>query len=464
MKRSEVALGLMRIPVDALAVTAALLLSYRLREAQMDLIPYYQFLDPATSLPPMDFYLRAFVFPSIGIFAVVAAVLGLYALRSTRGAWSEVGGVIIASLLWLVAVMGWFFFVQKQLFYSRILLFHAIFFITLFSAAGRLSLVLFQRALLACGIGSRLVVTVGKQFIAPEAKETLQRDVRYRYLGHLPDLGSLRRNSRTSFLDLVIQTDPHPAGDETIALIDFCRSRHIRYAFLPPVFADVPHQLRIERLGMVPMLCFQPTPLDGWGRIAKRLFDFIVSIVLLIILSPILLLLALGVLIDSGWPVLYISRRVGEHARRRIAVLKFRSMICDADARKEELKALSHRNDGPLFKVRNDPRVTRFGKFLRRWSLDELPQLLNVLVGEMSLVGPRPHLMEEVDQYSPFERRVFAVKPGITGLAQVTGRSNLKFGDEVKSDLQYVEEWSMFLDLWILWRTIFAVLKRDGAD
>jgi lipopolysaccharide/colanic/teichoic acid biosynthesis glycosyltransferase len=125
---------------------------------------------------------------------------------------------------------------------------------------------------------------------------------------------------------------------------------------------------------------------------------------------------------------------------------------------------MSHRNDGPLFKVRNDPRVTPFGHFLRHWSLDELPQLINVLVGEMSLVGPRPHLPEEVDQYSPYERRVFAVKPGITGLAQVTGRSNLKFEEEVKLDLQYVEEWSLFLDLWILWRTVFTVLKRDGAD
>ncbi|MDD5623468.1 MAG: sugar transferase, partial [Candidatus Peribacteraceae bacterium] len=180
--------------------------------------------------------------------------------------------------------------------------------------------------------------------------------------------------------------------------------------------------------------------------------------------SPLLLLFALGVFIDGGWPVLYVSGRVGERGRGRISMLKFRSMVCDADMRKEEVRILSHRNDGPLFKVHHDPRVTRFGRFLRRWSLDELPQFLNVLIGQMSLVGPRPHLPEEVDQYSHYQRRVFAVKPGVTGLAQVTGRSNLKFEEEVKLDLQYIEEWSVFLDLWILWRTIFAVLKKEGAD
>ena len=464
MKRSEVSFGLLRIPVDALAVMAALLLAYRLREAQMDLIPGLQLLDPATTLPVLKIFLDSFVNPSIWIFLIIAALLGLYRLRSTRSAWSEVGSVIVAALLWLVVIMAWFFFVQKQLFYSRVLLFHSVFFIAVFSMLGRMSLVLLQRSFLRMGIGTRTVVSVGRSPIAGIAERTLKRDTRYRYVGHVTDLSALRRIPHFSALDLVIQTDPNPGSEETAELIDFCRSHHIGYAFLPPVFSDVPHQLRIERLGMLPMMRFQPTPLDGWGRVFKRLADLIASALLLVVLSPVFLLLSLCILLDSGWPVFYVSRRVGEHGRRRIATLKFRSMCCDADARKAELLPLSHRSDGPLFKVHGDPRVTRFGHFLRRWSLDELPQLLNVLVGQMSLVGPRPHLPEEVDRYSPFQRRVFAVRPGITGLAQISGRSGLKFEEEVALDLKYVEEWSPLLDLWVLWRTVFTVMKREGAD
>jgi exopolysaccharide biosynthesis polyprenyl glycosylphosphotransferase len=360
--------------------------------------------------------------------------------------------------------MAWYFFVQKQLFYSRILLFHAVFFITTFSVFGRAALILLQRSLLIFGIGSRLTVSVGQHTIATGAKNTLEEDPHYRYIGHLSDLHALRRLSHMPHLDLVIQTDPDPGSEETITLIEFCRSHHIDYAFLPPVFADVPHQLRIERLGLLPMMRFQPTPLDGWGRVAKRIFDLIVSTLLLVLLFPLFVFFSLFVLFTSGWPVLYVSRRVGERGQGRIAVLKFRSMVYDADGQKEELRNLSHRADGPLFKVRGDPRITRGGRFLRRWSLDELPQLINVFMGQMSLVGPRPHLPEEVEQYSHFERRVFAVKPGITGLAQVMGRSELTFREEVRLDLQYVEEWSLLLDLWILWRTIFTVLRKEGAD
>lgn len=457
-------MGLLRLPVDVLAVTAALLLAYRLREARVDLIPRVQLLEPATTLPPLDFYLDSFVVPSAAAFALLAALLGLYALRSTKSAWREMGGVIVVSLLWLVAVVAWFFFVEKELFYSRILLFHAVFFLAVFSAAGRTTLVLLHRALLRLGIGVRTVVSVGHHPVTALARSTLERDARYRYIGHLGDLEEIHRLARVPAIDLVLQTDPHPESERTIKLIDFCRSHHIGYGFFPPVFSDVPHQLRIERLGMLPMMRFQPTPLDGWGRVVKRMADIVASLVLLVVFSPLFLLLALGVLLDSGWPVFFVSSRVGDLGRRRIPMMKFRSMVRDADARKCELAHLSHRSDGPLFKVRGDPRVTKFGQFLRRWSLDELPQLLNVLAGQMSLVGPRAHLPSEVDRYTSFQRRVFAVRPGMTGLAQVMGRSTLPFDEEVKYDLQYVEEWSPLLDLWILWRTIFTVLKKDGAD
>jgi len=154
---------------------------------------------------------------------------------------------------------------------------------------------------------------------------------------------------------------------------------------------------------------------------------------------------------------------VGERADGLVPVIKFRSMIRDAEERKMELLGENERKDGPLFKLTNDPRITPVGRVLRRFDLDELPQLFNVLLGHMSLVGPRPHLPEEVDRYSPYERRVFAVKPGMTGLAQVSGRSMLKFREEVQLDLRYVEEWSLLFDLWIMWRTIWVVLSGRHA-
>ncbi len=464
MKKSEALFGLARIPLDALAVTAALLFSYRLREANIDLIPYVKLLDTASTLPAFSYYERFFITPSVFVYIVLASIIGLYALQSTRSAWNEVGRIIITTLLWLVAVMVWFFLVQRQLFFSRILLIHSAFFITLFVILGRASVTILQRSLLRSGIGVRYVVSIGKQKLAESAKRTLARDARYAYLGHVTNLEAIMKLNGKQKLDLVLQTDPNPESDSTLLLIDACRSNHIGYAFLPPVFADVPHLLTVERLGLLPMIRFRPTPLDGWGRICKRVFDIVGSLLALILLSPVFLIIAIAILIDSGRPVFYVSKRVGEEGTKRIKILKFRSMIKDADGKKAALIEKNHRKDGPLFKMKNDPRVTRVGKMLRRWSLDELPQFINVLLGSVSLVGPRPHLPEEVKLYSSYQRRVFAVRPGATGLAQISGRSDLKFDEEVALDLKYVEEWSLWLDLWILWRTVVVVFGRKGAD
>lgn len=464
MKKSEAIFGILRIPVDALAVFTALLLAYRLRQMNIDLIPGVQLLDPVTSLPDLPDYLSLFVTPGILGFIFFAACLRMYVLLSTRSAWNEIGKLFIASFLWLVAVIAWYFLVKKQLFYSRMLLVHSAFLIALFGMVGRVSVLLLQRAFLHCGIGVRSVISIGGQALVKAAKSTLVQDIRYKYLGHITSLSELKSVRKDEEIDMVLQTDPDPKNSTTNALIEYCRSEHIHYAFLPPVLAENPHQLRTDRLGLVPMLSFSPTPLDGWGRVFKRTFDLLGSATLIIVLSPILCILCILCILLQGFPIFYISKRIGDPKRKAIPVLKFRTMIRNADKKKASLKEKSHRTDGPLFKIKNDPRVTSLGRILRRFSLDELPQLFNVLVGHMSLVGPRPHLPDEVDRYSSYERRVFAVKPGITGLAQVSGRSDLVFKEEVRLDLKYIEEWSLFLDLWILWRTLFAVLRKNGAD
>ncbi len=463
MKRIEVLFGVLRVPLDALAVTASLLLSYYLRESGIDLFPI-RLLSETANLPLPHEYFMSFVLPSIVIVLVLAALLGLYTLRSTVSAWGEIGAVCVLSALWLVAVIAWYSLILREFVPSRALLIYGVVFTAFFITLGRASLTVMQRSMLRAGVGRRSVVSLGSRPLVQGPRDVLEHDINYLYLGHLADLDGLRRVAGQKDVDLVLQTDPNPGSRETMALIDYCRSHHIGYGFLPPVLADVPHQLRVERLGLLPLIRFQPTPLDGWGRVAKRLFDIVMSIILLIVLSPVFLLTAIAILLDSGRPVFYTSIRVGEQGRKKLRMPKFRSMIQDADKQKELLKKHNHRRDGPLFKMKNDPRVTRVGTVLRRLTIDEFPQLWCVLKGTMSLVGPRPHLPEEVERYSPEQRRVFAVKPGMTGLSQVSGRSDLGFDEEVRLDLRYIEEWSILLDLWVLWRTAFVILSRKGAD
>ena len=463
MKKSEALFGIARIPLDALAIFAALLLSYHLRAARIDLIPNVQLLEEAQSLPLLRVYITSFVLPSILSLLLLAAFFGLYVLRTTLSAWQEVFRVMTIALLWVVGVIGWYFLVRRELFFSRMLLVHSVLFLMIFITVLRAAVLLLQRLFLRCGIGVHLVASVGKQPASHVAQDTLKNDRRYEYVGHVPDMKALKQLTARCRPDLVLQTDPNPSSKETVMLIDYCRSRHIGYAFLPPVFADVPHQLVVERLGFLPMIRFCPTRIDGWGKVWKRLFDIVASIVLLIILSPALLLLALLILLTDGRPVFYVSRRVGEHAERTIPVIKFRSMIRRAEERKRDLLLKNERRDGPLFKIKNDPRITRTGRFLRRFDLDELPQLFNVLVGDMSLVGPRPPIPDEVKQYTLEDRKRLNVTPGLTCIWQISGRSDIPFSKQVQLDKEYIVSRGFWRDCWILLKTVPAILTGRGA-
>ncbi|OJF15756.1 sugar transferase [Couchioplanes caeruleus] len=211
----------------------------------------------------------------------------------------------------------------------------------------------------------------------------------------------------------------------------------------------------------LPMLHVEHPRLHGGARIVKDLFDRLGALFLLVLFGPLLLTVALCVRLTSRGPVLFRQVRVGRDGSR-FRIFKFRSMYVDAEARLAELRHLNE-HDGVLFKIRDDPRVTPVGRWLRRFSLDELPQLLNVLSGQMSLVGPRPPLPSEVAAYADDVRRRLAVKPGMTGLWQVSGRSDLPWEEAVRLDLRYVENWSLSLDLVILLRTMTAVVRSSGA-
>jgi exopolysaccharide biosynthesis polyprenyl glycosylphosphotransferase len=217
----------------------------------------------------------------------------------------------------------------------------------------------------------------------------------------------------------------------------------------------------IRPVAGLPLLHMDHPEFTGTRRVVKAAFDRTTAAVALLILSPLFLAILLIIRLADRGPGLFHQTRVGQDGRA-FQVHKFRTMVVDAEERKGRLAALND-SDGVLFKMRRDPRVTPVGAWLRRWSLDELPQLLNVLAGNMSLVGPRPALPQEAALYGDHVRRRLAVKPGITGLWQVNGRSDLSWDESVRLDLRYVENWSFMLDLQILWKTASAVLRGAGA-
>ncbi len=195
---------------------------------------------------------------------------------------------------------------------------------------------------------------------------------------------------------------------------------------------------------------------------AKRAFDVVFSLLALVFIFPALALIAILIKLDSPGPVLYISDRIGKDGKR-FRFLKFRTMVEDADVLRSKLLHLNERDSHHLFKISNDPRVTRLGRLLRRYSLDELPQFFSVLTGQMSVVGPRPCLASEYARYTKEQRRRVEAVPGITGLWQVSGRSDLSWDETVRLDLQYVENWSVFLDAAVMWKTLRAVVSGRGA-
>jgi exopolysaccharide biosynthesis polyprenyl glycosylphosphotransferase len=220
-------------------------------------------------------------------------------------------------------------------------------------------------------------------------------------------------------------------------------------------------RMAVQRFDDVPVLGLRRAELTRWQRWLKRAFDLVVAGALVVALSPVLIACAVAVRVTSRGPVLFRQRRVGKDAQV-FHMHKFRSMVVDAEARLHDLKARKE-TDGPIFKLQRDPRVTRVGRVLRAFSLDELPQLVDVLRGHMSLVGPRPLPVYEVDLSDPWARNRLRVRPGLTGLWQVSGRHRLPFDDLVRYDLFYVENWSLSMDLLILLRTIPAVLLRSGV-
>ncbi len=247
--------------------------------------------------------------------------------------------------------------------------------------------------------------------------------------------------------------------EETFLL---CEEEGVKTRLLLSFFPHVSSKVYLERLREMPLLTFSTTPENEYLLLLKRVMDFVMALVLLIVLAPLFLVLSVLIALTSQGPVFYRQTRCGLGGRK-FAVYKFRSMRADADLRREELEALNEM-DGPVFKIRNDPRCTAVGRVMRKFSLDELPQLVNILKGDMSFVGPRPPLPEEVEKYEGWQRRRLRMQPGLTCLWALEGRNQLNFKRWMELDLQYIDNWSMALDWKILLKTIPVVLLGRGAS
>jgi exopolysaccharide biosynthesis polyprenyl glycosylphosphotransferase len=413
----------------------------------------------------------------VPLYWVVGHRAGLYELSFRRSVLSE-ALCALRAFVWLGIFLGTALFALKLKETSRaiVLLFLVLGFG--FTLGLRLVLRVLSRRNRPSPADRRNVLIVGTGPSALEVREKIEAHPEYgmEVVGHLrgpgerasdprlPVLGEahrLRQIVEEKVVDDVIFALPVAQAIACEPLIAWCEevgvTAHLRADFVRTLFSKT----YPTELDGTPMLTVSPTPRDALALLAKRALDLVVAAAGLVLLSPVFAVCALLVRLSSPGPILFRQQRVGLNGRL-FTLYKFRSMYVGAEERKRELEAANEMS-GPVFKMRADPRITPLGRWLRRLSLDELPQLWNVLKGDMSLVGPRPPLPEEVRRYERWQRRRLSMKPGLTCLWQVSGRNRIGFEDWMRLDLLYIDNWSLKLDLAILARTVPAVLTARGA-
>jgi len=271
---------------------------------------------------------------------------------------------------------------------------------------------------------------------------------------------SVRKLTEEKTIDEVIYCKQDIEQNTIRQLIYACEEIGVVFRMQSQLFSMIATKAHINYFGDTPFLTFTNTPTDYLALKIKTIFDFFTSLIILILSSPMLLIIAIIIKSTSKGPVIFKQMRVGLRGRK-FAAYKFRTMVQDAEKRQEELLNLNE-VDGPVFKITNDPRITKVGRFLRKTSLDEFPQFFNVLKGDMSIVGPRPALPKEVEKYERWQLRRLSMKPGITCIWQVSGRNNISFEEWMKLDLEYIDTWSLKLDFILFIKTIKTVFKSDG--
>ncbi|MFA6475200.1 MAG: sugar transferase [Patescibacteria group bacterium] len=474
MKRIELIIAGILVPLDYCLVVLSGWLSYNSR-----------FLNFVTGiravqypLPYTDFIKLLFI--SAFLMVVIFAWNGMYETTGTRRIVDELRKIVLASSTGILIIMIVLFF-NRDLFSSRyIILLTWIISIVLVSGA-RLVVILVERALFKRGIGVHRVLLLGASRSAAILDKAFRTSPTLGYVvveraQHLSTdiVEKLKKIVRVKQIDEIIVADQDLSRQQIVQLIDFSKTHHLAFKYAADIFDSKLSHVVMRPVADIPLMELQRTPLQGWGKIFKRTIDVIFSLLALLVFGPIMLLTALAVKLDSPGNVIYRNRRVGEQGKL-FDTLKFRSMkqeYCigeqyshNAEALDLEKKLIAEQSikAGPVYKIKDDPRVTRVGRIIRQLSLDEFPQFINVLKGEMSVVGPRPHQPREVEKYADAQKSILSMKPGVTGMAQISGRSDLEFIDEIRLDTYYMENWSIILDLYIIFKTPFILLQKRKA-
>jgi len=472
MKRVNLAFAAMLVPFDYLALMAAAITAYSLR-----FTPFF------VNLKPIQFGLRFNEFvenavPLGLVYLSIFAFAGLYSIRP-RSIAEEFSRIVLSCTTALAIVLIIAFF-SRALFESRFIILAILGLTIAFVFIERMSVRALQRGLRVYGVGSLQLAVIGKTKSGNALVDWFNRFPRFGYkpvlhVSHFSKetIERILQLKRKGNLDAILLANPDASKEEITQVKIFSDINHLTFFYSADLFPASSLRPLVHTLAGRPLIEVPTTPLDGWGAIYKRAFDIVGALLLITLSLPLQLFVAIALFIEQPGDVFFRklpdgkkALRVGQGGRP-FPYFKFRSMVKDAHKYRFDPKFIREngnmREGTPLFKLENDPRVTRVGRILRKYSLDEIPEFYLVLLGRMSLVGPRPHLPEEVAMYKPEHRKVLTIKPGITGLSQISGRANLDFDDEVRLDMYYIENWNPWRDLLILVKTPLVVVFRRGA-
>ncbi|MDD2487214.1 MAG: sugar transferase [Candidatus Gracilibacteria bacterium] len=486
MKRYEIIFGTLRLPVEFLIVFFSFFIARSIRLVT-DLIPRVHL--PIKTIATEN--LIEFALFGSFVFILVFIFSGLYKIKISNSKVKEFFDIIKCLSIWFIFYIAILYLANGYVYSTeipRLIIFFSLLISFVFIIIERFLINKVIENLLKRGTVERykviLITKTNELEIINEIKRNFYydlvgyinkdciKDMEVPYLGDFKDLKNLIKRGG---LDEIYYINSDFSTKQIEEIFEYSRIYGIRYKYLANTFDLIKNNTETLFLGKIPIIEIKSIGLTPWGRVIKRTFDIFSSFMGILILSPLFIFVGLLIKIeDPDGPVIYRNKRVGINGRL-FDCFKFRYMkweFCTKESyginpekdsaiklEKELIEKSSTRN-GALYKIKNDPRKTKIGSLIERFSIDELPQLFNVFVGNMSLVGPRPHQPREVDLYKEHQKRVLTIKPGITGMAQVNGRDNNDFDDEVNLDIFYIENWSLVLDFKILLKTIFAIIKR----